>query len=234
MPQPPTLKIAEIFASIQGEGLRQGEPTIFVRLAGCNLRCPFCDTKRAWTGGRETSIARIAARVARLQKSRPAEWIVLTGGEPLLQDVGPLVRLFKDAGHSSVDFSHGRVRRNLTPGQCPGPRPPKIQIETNGIFYRRLPINWYTVSPKPPAYAFHPHYRSRAREVKLVASKELTYAVVARVRKAFPPSVPLLLQPESNTPASAAKALRLLRRAAKEGRKNVRLSLQMHKILRVP
>jgi len=209
MPQPPILKIAEIFASLQGEGLRQGEPTIFIRLAGCNLRCPFCDTKRAWTGGLETPIARIAARVARLQKSRPAEWIVLTGGEPLLQDVGPLVRLLKAQGY-------------------------KIQVETNGIIYRRLPLDWYTISPKPPAYAFHPEYLARAREVKLVASRELTYAVVARIREAFPLSVPLLLQPESNTAASGAKALRFLRRAAKEGRTNVRLSLQMHKILRVP
>jgi organic radical activating enzyme len=174
MPQPPTLKIAEIFASIQGEGLRQGEPTIFV-----------------------------------LQQSRPAEWVVLTGGEPLMQDVGPLTRRLKSDGF-------------------------RIQIETNGVFYRRLPADWYTVSPKPPAYAFHPEYLSRAREVKLVASRELTYAVVARIRDAFPPAVPLLLQPESNTAASRAKALRLLRRAAKEGRTNVRLSLQMHKILRLP
>ncbi len=209
MPQPPTLKIAEIFASLQGEGLRQGEPTIFIRLAGCNLRCPFCDTKRAWTGGRETPIARIAARAARLRKSRPAEWIVLTGGEPLLQDVGPLVRLLKKKGFL-------------------------IQIETNGIFYRRLPVDWYTLSPKPPDYAFHPGYRVRAREVKLVASRELTFAVAARVRDAFPPAVPLLVQPESNTAASRAKALRMVRRAAKEGRTNVRLSLQMHKILRIP
>ncbi len=255
MPQPPTLKIAEIFASIQGEGLRQGEPTIFVRLAGCHLRCPFCDTKRAWTGGRKMPIARIAARVARLRKSQPAEWIVLTGGEPLLQDVGPLARLLKSDAW-------------------------KIQVETNGVYYRRLPVkgrafaaeidprthslvllstvecggtdprtrsgapaaepgapdavDWYSVSPKPPDYVFHPEYRARAREVKLVTSQELTLVDVIRVRDSFPASVPLLLQPESNTAASRAKALRMLRRAAKEGRTNIRLSLQMHKILRVP
>jgi 7-carboxy-7-deazaguanine synthase len=209
MPQPHTLKIAEIFASLQGEGLRQGEPAIFVRLAGCNLRCPFCDTKRAWTGGRRITVERIAGRIAYLKKAHPAEWIVLTGGEPLLQDVGPLVRRLKSAGL-------------------------KIQVETNGLFYRRLPADWYTVSPKPPDYIFHPEYRAQAREVKLVASRELSFAVVTRIRDAFPPETPLLLQPESNTAPSRAKALRLLRRTAKEGRTNVRLSLQMHKILGIP
>ena len=209
MPRPPTLKIAEIFASLQGEGLRQGEPTIFVRLAGCNLRCPFCDTKHAWKGGRETSVERIADRVARLAKARPAEWIVLTGGEPLLQDVGPLVRRLKGAGF-------------------------RIQVETNGHFYRRLDADWYTVSPKPSDYIFHPGYRTKAREVKLVASRELNLAVVLCVRDAFPARTPLFIQPESNTTRSRAKALKLVLQAAEEGRTNVRFSLQMHKILRIP
>jgi organic radical activating enzyme len=210
MPRPPILKIAEIFASLQGEGLRQGEPTIFVRLAGCNLRCPFCDTKRAWKGGRGMPLERIAGRVARLKKTRPAEWIVLTGGEPLLQDVGPLVRRLKAAGF-------------------------RIQIETNGLFSRLLPaVDWYTVSPKPPDYIFHPEYRAKAREVKLVASRELNLAVVLRVRDAFPAGTPLFIQPESNTARSRAKALKLVLQAAEEGRRNVRLSLQLHKILGLP
>ena len=50
MPQPHILKISEIFSSIAGEGLRSGEPTIFLRLAGCNLRCAFCDTKFSLVG----------------------------------------------------------------------------------------------------------------------------------------------------------------------------------------
>ena len=80
MPQPPTLKISEIFPSIQGEGLRQGEPTIFVRFAGCNLRCTFCDTKYAWTGrpkinseGKTPSDARaLPPLLGRGLKPRPA------------------------------------------------------------------------------------------------------------------------------------------------------------------
>jgi 7-carboxy-7-deazaguanine synthase len=181
------------------------------------------------------SVERIAERVAHLKKERPAEWIVLTGGEPLLQDVGPLVRRLKSAGF-------------------------RIQIETNGLFFRRLPalirglntrtsaaepdprtrseapaaVDWYTVSPKPPDYIFHPEYRALAREMKLVASRELTLADVLRVRDALRPSTPLMIQPESNTVRSRAKAMKLVLKAAQEGRTNVRLSLQMHKILRIP
>ena len=62
MPAPPTLKIIEIFASVQGEGMRQGEPTVFVRLAGCDRRCSFCDTKEAWGAGARLSVDKIVDR----------------------------------------------------------------------------------------------------------------------------------------------------------------------------
>jgi len=62
------LKINEIFFSAAGEGLRQGEPTIFIRLAGCNLRCSFCDTKYAWKKGQQMTVEEIAVRVSRIKK----------------------------------------------------------------------------------------------------------------------------------------------------------------------
>jgi 7-carboxy-7-deazaguanine synthase len=209
MPRPPTLKTIEVFSSIQGEGLRQGEASIFIRLAGCSLRCPFCDTKTSWTGGRERTVERLSAQAARLRKSRPADWLVLTGGEPLQQDVGPLLRALKTDGW-------------------------KIQVETNGRYFRRLPVDWYTISPKPPEYEFRPQYRTLAREVKLVVSRELTYGVLSRLRTFFPASVPILLQLESNGEESLGKALRLLHWAMKESRPNVRLAVQLHKFLRLP
>ncbi len=202
----PTLKIAEIFASLQGEGLRQGEPTIFVRLAGCNLRCAFCDTKRARRAGRDVAVVDIAAEVERLRGECPAAWVCLTGGEPLAQDVAPLIRRLKRSGL-------------------------RVQVETNGTFDCPPGVDWLTVSPKPPRYAIRRALRDRAREVKLVVSRGLTPAVVARTRRAVPAAVPLILQPQDNAAWSAQKALGLLEAAYRGGLRNLRLSLQLHKAI---
>jgi 7-carboxy-7-deazaguanine synthase len=201
----PTLKTIEIFASVQGEGLRQGEPTIFVRLAGCNLRCAFCDTKRAWGRGRVQPVGEIVDEVRALWRAFPARWVCLTGGEPLRQDVAPLVRELKRAGLS-------------------------VQIETNGTFAPRPGADWYTVSPKPPAYAAHPLFRKKAREVKLVAGRDLTGDVVRAVRRAFPAATPVILQPQSNAAWSMRKAMKLLEEASRQGLANIRVSVQLHKI----
>lgn len=209
MPRPPTLRIAEVFASLQGEGARQGSPTIFVRLAGCNLRCAFCDTKWAWTHGRRVAVEAVAAEAVHLRGRSGAGWVCLTGGEPLLQDVVPLIRRLRAEGF-------------------------KIQIETNGRLGRMIRADWTTVSPKPPSYAVHATRRAAADEVKLVVSKELTYAAIKRVRKMFPPSVPLRLQLESNGRRSLTRALGFLEQAAKDGLPDVRLGIQLHKFLRFP
>lgn len=202
----PTLKIVEIFSSVQGEGLRQGEPTIFVRLSGCNLRCAFCDTKYAWTGGKERTREEVLAEVLRLRLDFPAPWACLTGGEPLLQDISGLVRDLKKEGI-------------------------KVQAETNGTVDRLLAVDWYTVSPKPPEYICQPRFLKTAKEVKLVVSWELNLDIVRRVRKKFPPGTPIFLQPESNRRRSAAKAMGILTAGLKEGLENLRVSVQLHKVL---
>jgi 7-carboxy-7-deazaguanine synthase len=236
MPRPHTLKIAEIFASLQGEGLRQGEPSLFVRLSGCNLRCSFCDTKRAWKGGRNGTCRQIAARLDRLRRTNPAAWVVLTGGEPLMQDVEPLVRLLKKKGYRIQIETNGHYWRDLTLARGFNTRSSAAEPDppTGLGAPTAAAVDWLTVSPKPPDYIYHPRYKTLAREVKLVASRELTLAVVLRIRDEFPARTPLLIQPESNKPDSRAKALRLVRSAALEGRTNVRLSLQMHRILAIP
>jgi len=87
-----TLKVSEIFASIQGEGASAGEPALFLRLATCNLHCTWCDTKYTWDFNnyryedevRTRSVADVLAEVARAEPRR----LVVTGGEPLLQQRG--------------------------------------------------------------------------------------------------------------------------------------------------
>jgi 7-carboxy-7-deazaguanine synthase len=75
------MKIAEIFRSLQGEGRNQGKPCLFIRLAGCNLHCHWCDTPYAQTGGTEISIDTVLEQVWRVN----TPYVCITGGEPLLQ-----------------------------------------------------------------------------------------------------------------------------------------------------
>jgi 7-carboxy-7-deazaguanine synthase len=75
------MKIAEIFKSLQGEGKNQGKPCLFIRLAGCNLNCCWCDTAYARNGGMEMSPDMILEQVWRTNPS----YVCITGGEPLLQ-----------------------------------------------------------------------------------------------------------------------------------------------------
>lgn len=205
MPARPTLRIFEIFPSVQGEGIRQGEPTIFVRLAGCDRRCSFCDTKYAWTGGRLFSAKEVFEKVRRIRGRYPARWVCLTGGEPFMQDVRALVRL---------------LRRDHF----------LVQVETNGARYYSLAADWLTVSPKPKTYFVRPEFLQRAKEVKLVATKDLTLAIIRKMRAAFPPKVPVILQPESNRRWSQKRALLLLRETLGAGLDNVRVSVQLHRV----
>jgi len=205
MPQPPILKIAEFFASVQGEGLRQGEPTLFVRFTGCNLRCAFCDTRYAWEGGTAMTASRVLEKIHEMRKVFPADWVCLTGGEPLLQDLSALIRMLK--------------KERL----C-------VQVETNGTVRRDWPVDWWTVSPKPSAWECAATFRKRAREVKLVVTRELSLDAIVRLRSEFPLKTPVILQPQSDKDWSRKRALLLLRQAAKTGLRNIRLSVQLHKV----
>lgn len=94
--KPISLKISEIFFSLQGETSRVGLPTVFVRLTGCPLRCVWCDTEYAFSGGSKLSIPDILAEVAHYDTRR----VCVTGGEPLAQNSClPLLTALCDAGH---------------------------------------------------------------------------------------------------------------------------------------
>ncbi len=113
---PATLRITEIFRSLQGESDRIGWPTVFVRLTGCPLRCVYCDTAYAFTGGQRQTLAEILQAVAEFQ----TDTICVTGGEPLAQpaclellaalcDAGYRVSL-ETSGALPIDRVDARVR----------------------------------------------------------------------------------------------------------------------------
>ena len=92
-----TLRVSEIFASLQGESSRTGLPTVFVRLTGCPLRCTWCDTEYAYQGGENIDLDTILADVA----AYGLHYVCVTGGEPLAQTACPaLLSALCDAGYS--------------------------------------------------------------------------------------------------------------------------------------
>ena len=117
------MKVSEIFYSLQGEGFLAGVPSAFVRLAGCPLRCRWCDTKYAWSSeaGTDYDVAAIVEAVQRW----PCKFVVITGGEPMINsDLPELVQELK------------AVDKHIT-------------IETAGIaFIRDISCDLMSISPK--------------------------------------------------------------------------------------
>ncbi|HKV98622.1 MAG TPA: radical SAM protein [Vicinamibacterales bacterium] len=100
------LTVFEIYVSIQGESTHVGRPCVFVRLAACDLRCRWCDTPYAFTGGRKMSVDDVVAEVERFA----CKVVELTGGEPLLQkDVYPLIDQLLARGHQVLIETGGHV-----------------------------------------------------------------------------------------------------------------------------
>ena len=173
------LPLVEIFYSLQGEGLRTGQATVFVRFAGCNLACEFCDTdfrvKDTYTvDGLTEEIARVGG---------DCRWVCFTGGEPSLHDLKPL-----------CDRLHGLGYR--------------LQMETNGTRPRpEWDLDHVTVSPKQPQGGrLHPWYEANATEFKYVVDDEADLAralagVRAHGRTTF-------VQPNALNPRAVALCIR--------------------------
>jgi 7-carboxy-7-deazaguanine synthase len=99
------VRVTEIFFSIQGEGSRAGRPCIFVRFTGCDLRCGYCDTAYAFQGGTDMTRDEIVAAVSR----HPSRFVLLTGGEPMLQKELPaLVDDLIGRGYEVAIETHGQ------------------------------------------------------------------------------------------------------------------------------
>ena len=137
------LQLAEIFYSIQGEGTWTGTPAVFVRLAGCNLACDFCDTDYSMKF--VASVENVVAMVREAGNDCPM--VVLTGGEPLAQA-------------QAVDLI-AALRRD---GR-------RVHVESNGTIFAELPDDvWLCVSPKERV---DPRMAQRADEAKLIVDQRV-------------------------------------------------------------
>ncbi len=215
----PTLFVNEIFFSLQGEGSFTGVPAFFLRLQGCNLSCPFCDTKYALHRAAEHRLP--LNSVALFDPNKPKEafapvevpWlldelaikkssykpcVILTGGEPCDQDITELIRSLRKENYS-------------------------VHIETNGT--RPIPDVedlWITLSPK--AKGVLEENWSKASEIKLPVGDETDIKrYAARLSNIAPEKV--LLQPIDTDKQATELCVRYCLKM------NWRLSLQMHKYI---
>ena len=175
-----SLKVNEIFYSLQGEGARVGTANIFIRLSGCNLNCWFCDTSHyTYT---VMSVREVMSEVA---KFCPCKWVVLTGGEPTIQDIFPLLRELKRRDYS-------------------------VAIETNGVKsiapYRSY-VDWVAVSPKT---VMNKYYTFEAPdEVKniVLPDNEIVYWKFKQ-----PHNCQYFLQPEGNKPENIKRCVEIIKK----------------------
>lgn len=198
------LEVKHIFPTLQGEGPYTGWPAVFVRLGGCNLACTFCDTD--FEGYANQTLAEIVAQVKKLA-GNTRKLVVITGGEPLRQNIAPLCDAL--------------LKEDL-----------KVQIETNGTLYRELPQGVEIVcSPKNTGQGYFPVREDLLKRVGafkfLISARDVHYNHVGEVGQG---DTPVYVQPmdeydERQNAENVALAMQL---AARYG---YRLSLQVHKIL---
>jgi len=198
------LLINEIFTSIQGEGFWAGKVCVFVRFAGCNLSCKWCDTKYASKVKMELEAVEVARKVMEFGLVH----VVLTGGEPTIQNSVKMQLLL------------GLLQSRTTPRY--------VQLETNGTL---LPdwvkyVDWRTVSPKR---VLKPVHLRECNEIKVVYDDHSTDELSAfEEYAAREKNVHLFLQPKSNKGREIRKCIETIKR-----RKKWRLGLQLHKILNI-
>ncbi|QED23724.1 7-carboxy-7-deazaguanine synthase QueE [Candidatus Deianiraea vastatrix] len=200
------LFVQEIFPTIQAEGIFAGRPAIFIRLGGCNLACSFCDTE--FENFSQMSLEDILAQVQKHQvQYSKINLIVITGGEPMRQNIIPLCN---------------KLHKNFT-----------VQIETNGTIYRNLPDFVKVIcSPK----IVNGKYTIPADGLQIDALKFLISASLEHYNKipdwAFD-FKEIFIQPmdEQDAQKNAANNALAVKIAMEN---NLKLSIQMHKFLQIP
>lgn len=204
-----SLEVKHIFATLQGEGPYAGMPAIFIRLGGCNLACDFCDTE--FEGFSPMALREILEKAVSLSQQSGAgtNLIVITGGEPLRQNIAPLCDTLLAEGFM-------------------------VQIETNGTLWRALDERVKVVcSPKVTNGSYH-----RLREDVLARTEAIKFIVSASHPKyrdigevgQGDYEIPVFIQPMDEQDEAKNRANRELA-ATLAMQTGARLSLQLHKIL---
>jgi 7-carboxy-7-deazaguanine synthase len=170
-----TLPIVETFHSLQGEGYWAGTDAFFIRIGGCTVGCPWCDTKLSWNPKLhpQRSIGDLAAE-ARAAQPR---LVIITGGEPSQWDLTSLTIALKEA--------------NLRP-----------HVETSGAYPLRGQFDWVTLSPKPFKPP-HPTVYPQVQELKVIIAQAQDFDWAEEQSAQVGAEVWRYLQPEWNQPQAA-------------------------------
>jgi len=204
-----SLRISEIFYSLQGETSRVGLPTVFVRLTGCPLRCHYCDTSYAFTGGTTMPLQAIVDEV----EAYPTKYVTVTGGEPLAQkNCLTLLKILCDKGYQVSLETSGALDVSMV-----DPRVMKIlDIKTpaSGEVEKNLWSNLDRLN--------------KSDEIKFVLCGEADYqwAKQMLIEKHLTDKCEVLFSPAQGQLSPTDLADWILK-----DRLNVRMQLQLHKIL---
>jgi 7-carboxy-7-deazaguanine synthase len=197
-----SLPLMEAFYTIQGEGRFTGHPAYFIRLGGCDVGCVWCDVKESWEAGK-WPIQPIEDIVAEAEKF-PGRLVVITGGEPLMYELGPLTALLKEKGFTT-------------------------NIETSGAHPFSGDFDWVCFSPKKFKKP-HPSIYQEADELKVVVFHSSDFDFAEEHAKLVNEDCELRLQPEWS---KAEKFTPSIINYAKN-HPNWKISLQTHKFMDIP
>lgn len=169
-----TYPIVETFHSVQGEGYWTGVNAFFIRLAGCDVHCPWCDTKHSWNVQRHPQ--ETTQELVQTAKSTNPAIVIITGGEPLMHDLLPLTTALKNAGL-------------------------QVHLETSGAHPFSGNFDWVTFSPKQ-FKAPHSSIYDHASELKIVITSQFDLKWAEQQAALVAASTLCYLQPEWNSPQS--------------------------------